>query len=119
MQVLLNICDLDYSSGNKIDDEIDKYDNVKNNEDLSENRLDYTEYFSKEDKHDENQMYDDEMYDLIGGYKIDDLSIEVEYEVTVLGCDIIKIYQEEKCTYVRIVKSLSETDKMIFNGQEM
>ena len=48
------------------------------------------------------------MSDLIGGYKSDRYSIEGEDEVTVLVCDEIKNPEEDKYTYVSIVKSLSE-----------
>ena len=73
--------------------------------------MDYAKDLIKEDNYDENVMTDDEMSDLIGGYGSDDLSTEVKCEVTVIVCDKIKNTEEEKYTYFRIVKSLSESDK--------
>ena len=55
--------------------------------------------------------YNDEISDLIGGYKSDDSYIEGEDEVTVLFCDEIKNNKEDKYNYVRILKSLSEREK--------
>ena len=53
----------------------------------------------------------DEISDLIGGYKSDDSYIEGEDEVTVLLCDEIKNNKEDKYNYVRILKSLREREK--------
>ena len=56
-------------------------------------------------------MNNDEMSDLIDGYKSDNYSIEREDEVTVLVRDEVKYPEEEKYTYVSIVDSISESDK--------
>ena len=50
MPGLLNSCDLDDTS----DDESDEYDNVYNNKDWSNKRLDHSDDFSEEDNYDEN-----------------------------------------------------------------
>ena len=47
--------------------------------------LNYAEDLIEEDNYDENLMTDDEMSDLIGGYKIYDYSTEREDEVTVIN----------------------------------
>ena len=72
MKGFLNSCDLDDSS----DDESDKCDNVNNNKDWIHKGLDHVEGFIEEDNYDKNLITDDEMSDLIGGYKSDDSSTE-------------------------------------------
>ena len=52
--------------------------------------MDYGEDLSEEDNYDENLMTNDEISDLISGYKSDESSIEGEDNVTVLVCDEIK-----------------------------
>ena len=84
---IFNRCGLDDSSDDESDDESYKCDNVRNNEDCSDKRLDCDEDLSKEDKYDEILITGDDIYDLIGGYEINDSSIEVEDEVTVLFCN--------------------------------
>ena len=74
MPVFLNRSEMDDSSDNESDDESDICDNIKNNEYWSDKGLDYAEYLNEEDNYDEYSMTDDEMSDLIYGYKIDDSS---------------------------------------------
>ena len=55
-------------------------------------------------------MTDDEMSDLIGGYKSYDYSTEGEDEVTVIDYEKKRNTEEENYTYVSTVNSLSVND---------
>ena len=59
--------------------------------------MDYAEYLSEYDNYDENLMTDDEMSDLIGGYKSYDYSTEGEDEVTVID------YEKKEILRKRII----------------
>ena len=72
MPGLLNRCDLKYSSNN----ESDKCDNLNKNQAISDEGLYYTEYLSEEDNYGEILITDDEISDLIVGYKSDGSSTE-------------------------------------------
>ena len=105
--LLFNRCDLCDSSYY----ESDKCANVNNNEECSYKGLDYAEYLSEEDKYDENLMKNDEISDIIVGYKSDEPFTKGKDEARVIVCDEIKSPEENKYTYVSIVNSLSLSEK--------
>ena len=79
------------------DYESDKCDNVNNKKNWIHKGLDHVEAFIEEDNYDKNPITDDEMSDLIGGYKSYDYSTEGEDEVTVID------YEKKEILRKRII----------------